>query len=188
MRCCCVKTRAKTSRTTVHILQFDIKGVKKVKEKKNPAVFAALSYCCQSSSVCFSQSRLSAASLRSVQLDGIRSDNARVQSELRRAEEREQKNAFLSSIRSRVQRAGLQSQVAKIQQTRAKNGQKIRVAYLTYDDGPVEYHSGLCSTRSRPTACTPRFSWWAPPLRIILDVIKRAVAEGNVIGIHSWDA
>jgi peptidoglycan/xylan/chitin deacetylase (PgdA/CDA1 family) len=117
------------------------------------------------------------------QLDGIRSDNARVQSELsEQKNENKKMRSQLDSLASAT--SGLQSQVAKIQQTRAKMG-KNKVAYLTYDDGPSNITPALLDAL-KANGVHATFFVVGTAAQNHPDVIKRAVAEGNVIGIHSW--
>lgn len=90
----------------------------------------------------------------------------------------QQANSKLSS-----QLNDLQSQVTKIQQTKAIG--KGKVAYLTFDDGPsINTPRVLDALKANNVHAT--FFVIGTNAQSNPDVVKRAYSEGNVIGIHSW--
>ena len=114
------------------------------------------------------------------QLEGIKSDNNRIQSELNEQRKENKKiRSQLGSLESAT--SGLQAQ---IQQTKAEKG-KHKVAYLTYDDGPSSITPNLLDALKANGVHATFFVVGAAAQKYP-DVVKREADEGNVVGVHSW--
>lgn len=97
----------------------------------------------------------------------------------------QQANSQLSSQLNQLQSSynNLQSQVTIIQQTKATS--KGKVAYLTFDDGPSNITSKVLDTLKANNVHATFFIVGTAAVNYPYQ-IKRAYAEGNAIGIHSW--
>ncbi len=57
---------------------------------------------------------------------------------------------------------------------------------MTYDDGPSEFTAGILDAASTHHASVTFFSMGEKAARYA-DVMKRAIAEGNLIENHTWN-
>jgi peptidoglycan-N-acetylglucosamine deacetylase len=115
-------------------------------------------------------------------IDGLSSDNSEMRSQMKK--QREENNKLSSKLDSlQSQYSGLQSQVTKIQQMKLTKSGKM--AYITFDDGPSPITSQLLDTL-KANGVHATFFVVGTAASERPEIVKRAAAEGNAIGIHSW--
>lgn len=77
----------------------------------------------------------------------------------------------------------------KSENTKEKNtkGKNKKVVYLTFDDGPSEVTNIVLDTLKEKNVNATFFLVGSEITKEREDIVKRAVAEGNALGVHAYD-